>query len=169
MIAAFLLGFGIQVVLIVLQTNLLQFVALAGAVPDLALVVLVYLANRNGQMLGQTLGFASGLVLDFLSLAPLGFHTFLRTLLGAAYGRTKGNIFVDPILVPMVLVVVGTVAEGLVGAAVSAIFGLESIVGRLVSVGFLVEVGMNAFFAPFLFGLLKVIRPLVPQVRDGSA
>lgn len=168
----FLLSTGIAAGLIVLQSNVLHFVAIAGAIPDLALILLVFVANKNGPMLGQLTGFASGLVYDFLSLAPLGFHSLTRTVVGALYGKSRGNIFVDPILVPMLLVVVATLVKGILGALLSAVFLLDDVAGRVFSVSFLVEIGLNAFFAPFVFGLLKLIKPLAPklsgELRDGS-
>ncbi len=169
----FLVSTAIAAGLVLLQSNVLHLLAIAGAIPDLALIVLVFVSNKNGPMVGQLTGFASGLVYDFLSLAPLGFHSFARTVIGALYGKSRGNIFVDPILVPMLLVVVATVVKGVLGALLSAVFLLDDVAGRVFSVAFLVEIGLNAFFAPFVFGLLKLIKPLAPklgtELRDGSA
>jgi rod shape-determining protein MreD len=53
------------------STVFLRLVIYVRAVPDLALCVLVYSAYVNGIMTGQLTGFFSGLLLDFLSAAPL--------------------------------------------------------------------------------------------------
>jgi rod shape-determining protein MreD len=59
-------------VAIVIQSTLLHWVALRGVKPDLALIVLVFVSVRRGSMTGQITGFASGILEDLLSLAPVG-------------------------------------------------------------------------------------------------
>jgi len=67
---------AVTAVLILLQSTVMHYIAICGVVPDLSLMAVVYLANQNGRLHGQSLGFAGGLIEDFLSLAPLGFHTW---------------------------------------------------------------------------------------------
>ena len=67
---------------VLLQTTLLPFVAIRGVKPDLALIILVFVSIRKGAMTGQISGFAAGIMEDFLSLSPLGFHAFFRTCVG---------------------------------------------------------------------------------------
>ncbi|MCK5007202.1 MAG: rod shape-determining protein MreD, partial [Spirochaetales bacterium] len=70
---AFLLSSGLIAVAVVLQSTLLHWVAVRGVIPDLGLIVLVFVAIRRGSMTAQLSGFASGVVEDVLSLSPLGF------------------------------------------------------------------------------------------------
>jgi rod shape-determining protein MreD len=87
----------------ILQSTLLSHLAVYHAVPDLALGILVFSAYVNGSMTGQLTGFASGLLLDFLSAAPLGLNAFVRTLIGAAAGLMNGTFFLDAVFLPMAL------------------------------------------------------------------
>jgi rod shape-determining protein MreD len=95
----------------VLQSTLLARVPVFGATPDIALVILVYTAYEYGVMIGQASGFAGGLLLDFLSAAPLGFNMLLRTSLGAGVGLLKGNFSLDAIFLPAALAAVATLAK----------------------------------------------------------
>lgn len=52
---------------ILLQTTLAQFLAVAGLAPDIALIWVVYIAIRRGQIAGTTAGFVVGVTLDLLS------------------------------------------------------------------------------------------------------
>jgi len=160
-----LISSGLLSLLVLLQTNILRVIAIGGAVPDLALIVLVFLANRNGSMAAQVSGFVAGIVQDLVSLAPLGFHAFVRTLTGYLFGLTRGNIFVDPILVPVLIVLAATILKGVLTALLAAVFGISSAFAGLFSTTFLIELLYNAVLAPFLFGLLGVIKPLRLDTR----
>ena len=58
---------GLTVVFLLLQTTLAQFLSIAGLAPDIALIWVVYIAIRRGQIAGTTAGFAMGVALDLLS------------------------------------------------------------------------------------------------------
>ncbi len=160
-----LLSSGVLSLLVLLQTNILRVVAIGGAVPDIALITLVYLANKNGSMSAQVSGFAVGIVQDFVSLAPLGFHALVRTITGYLFGLTRGNIFVDPILVPVLIVLAATILKGILTGLVAGIFGIGSAFPGLFSSTFLIEILYNSVLAPFIFGLLSLVRPLVLDTR----
>ncbi len=58
---------ALTIVFLLLQTTLARYLAVAGLPPDLALIWIVYLALRRGQIAGTVAGFFTGLVLDLLS------------------------------------------------------------------------------------------------------
>jgi rod shape-determining protein MreD len=78
----------------VIQVSLLSSIDLAGAVPDLLLVVLLSVALLRGALFGAVAGFAAGLVLDTAQLQTLGVTSLLYTV-GAywigRYGETTGR------------------------------------------------------------------------------
>ena len=114
------------VICILLQSTLLGKIAIRGVRPDLALIVLIFVAMRRGSMVGQVSGFATGFLEDLMNVSPLGFHSLLRTVMGYLYGLLSGNVFIDPFLMPIVLTVVATILKGLLSGIVSAIFGLSA-------------------------------------------
>jgi rod shape-determining protein MreD len=57
-----------------------------GAVPDLALVVIVAIALRHGAVWGAVAGFAAGLLIDIAVQAPLGASSLVLTPVGWAAG-----------------------------------------------------------------------------------
>jgi rod shape-determining protein MreD len=158
-----LIGTLILAVAVLLQSTLLTRISIQGVKPDLALIVLVFLALRRGSMTGQVTGFLSGLAVDALSLSPLGFQAFIRTVLGFLYGRFHGTIFLDPVLMPMAAVMVATVLKALLSGLLMLLFtaeggGFGPFGGRL-----WIEVGYNALAAPFVFVVLNRLKPLRPQ------
>jgi rod shape-determining protein MreD len=145
----------------ILQSTLLSRLALYRAVPDLALGIIVFSAYVNGTMTGQVSGFLSGILLDFLSAAPLGFNAFIRTLTGALAGLMKGTFFLDVFVLPMILCASATLIKAVVifllhlvlAGAVPAYSPVDPLLW--------VELMLNTLSAPFLFALLKVFKPLL--------
>jgi rod shape-determining protein MreD len=165
---ATIVAFVLLAACVVLQSTILGRIAILGVRPDLALVVLVFVALRRGSMTAQVAGFASGIVEDLVSVSPVGFHMLLRTLIGFLYGLFSGNVFVDPLLMPIVLTVAATILKGVVSGLVSLVFGLTSsgfgyFAGRL-----WLEAGYNALAAPFLFALLNLLKVFKQADKEGA-
>jgi rod shape-determining protein MreD len=139
-----------------LQSVVFRHGIVAGVTPDFALIVLIFTANQFGSLKSQTAGFASGLIQDFLSITPLGFHAFSRALLGYLYGLFRGKLFIDPILVPVLLAAFGTLLKAVFGYVLLAAFS-PAHASVVFSMQLAIEIGLNALVAPFLYGLLKVV------------
>ncbi|HVO38866.1 MAG TPA: rod shape-determining protein MreD [Spirochaetia bacterium] len=151
---------------ILLQSTLLNQVAIRGVRPDLALIVLVFVSVRRGSMVGQVSGFIAGIFEDFMNVSPLGFHSLMRTLIGYLSGLLSGNVFVDPFLMPMILTVIATILKGFLAGIISAIFGIGSS-GFITFTGRLwIEVAYNGVLAPFLFALLNLVRVFRPADKE---
>jgi rod shape-determining protein MreD len=73
---------------ILLQTTIAQYLAVAGLSPDIALIWIVYLSLRRGQITGTVAGFCTGLVLDLLSGSDgmLGLAALSKTIGGFTAG-----------------------------------------------------------------------------------
>lgn len=147
-----------SIIAAVLQSTLLPRLAIYGVVPDLALAVLVFTAYVNGSMTGQLTGFSSGLALDFLSAAPLGFNALVRTVIGATAGLLQGTFFLDVVVLPMVLCAAATLLKALLAALLHFLFA-----GALPSYSFTtpllwIEMALNTVLAPFLFAFLKLFK-----------
>jgi rod shape-determining protein MreD len=151
---------------VLLQSTVLRWVALKGVKPDLALIVLVFVAVRRGSMAAQVSGFLAGLLEDSLSLSPLGFNALLRTVLGFFYGLTAGSIFVDPLLMPVLLILVATILKGLASCLLVVIFRIPAPGFQIFAGPLWIEVGYNALLAPFLFAPLRRLRALAPREKD---
>lgn len=163
---AFLLSSGLIAVAVVLQSTLLHWVAVRGVIPDLGLIVLVFVAIRRGSMTAQLSGFASGVVEDVLSLSPLGFHAFIRTVVGFLYGLTEGSIFVDPILMPVILIIIATLFKALISSLLVAFLSIPAVGFGVFAGPLWIELGYNAVLAPFLFGLLGLLKSLKPRDKE---
>ena len=141
----------------VFQSIVLKNGIIAGVTPDFALLILVLSANQHGSLKGQGSGFAAGLLQDFLSITPLGFHALSRTVIGYLFGAFKGKIFIDPLLIPILFAVIATAVKALLGYVTLAVFSPNH-AETVFSLSLVIEIGLNAIIAPFLFGLLKLLK-----------
>jgi rod shape-determining protein MreD len=73
------------IVLALVQKFLLDKLALYDVAPDAVLVLLVFIAQREGQSAGTTTGFFIGLVMDLLH-GTLGVDAFSKTIAGFTAG-----------------------------------------------------------------------------------
>jgi hypothetical protein len=77
-----------------------------------------------------------------------------------------GSIFVDPILMPVILIIIATLFKALISSLLVAFLSIPA-AGFAVFAGPLwIELGYNAVLAPFLFALLGLLKPLKPRDKE---
>ncbi|MCL2556936.1 MAG: rod shape-determining protein MreD [Treponema sp.] len=138
-----------------LQSTLLSHVALYGAVPDLVLGIVVYVAYVNGLMAGQLAGFFSGLTLDLISAAPMGLNALIRTLIGALAGIARGRVVLDYVLIPMALCALATMLKAGLLFLLSLVFQNSVPAYPLAAPTLWAELVLNTASAPLLFAFLR--------------
>ncbi|MDR3138644.1 MAG: rod shape-determining protein MreD [Treponema sp.] len=150
------------------QSTLLAFVTvhIHFPVPDLVLGIVVFTAYINGVMTGQVTGFFSGLLLDFLSAAPLGLNAFIYTLIGALTGFMKGTFFLDVLFLPMILCGCATIFKALLLFFLHFLFPETIPVYSVFHLIFWLELLLNTLLAPLLFGFLKLFKSLLIERRQ---
>lgn len=139
---------------IVLQSTVLEVIAIAGVKPDLSLVILVFIAVQGGMMAGQISGFTAGLVQDFISVPPLGFYALVRTVIGFLFGRLRGSLLGGPVILPVVLVAAATLLKGLLSWILGSVFSLGFRAGVFLGAAMWVELVYNSLLAPLVFAIL---------------
>ncbi len=85
-VGAVLLSLLVLIVAIYLEVALAIDARLLGAVPALALIVIVAIALRLGPLWGAAVGFASGLLIDVAVQGPFGASALVLTPIGWAVG-----------------------------------------------------------------------------------
>ncbi len=159
-------AFVLSIAAALIQSTLLVRLTVFGCVPDLALGILVYVSYVNGVMTGQTLGFISGIGLDFISASPLGFNSFVRTVVGALAGLLKGTFFLDFFILPFVLCVSATIAKALLVSLLSFLFVAAVPHYDFLSSKLWIEVALNGVCAPFLFAFLNLFKSVLRPRKE---
>lgn len=153
--------------LILLETVIVRELGIIGIEPGIYLVFFIFIAYAQGSMRAVLIGFFVGLAVDFLSAAPLGLHSFSLSLTGYLTGSLRGKIFLDPIFMPMVLMLAAGTINLLTGTLLIALFSLE-ISSHPFSGSFTVILLLHALISPICFGLLRLsgIVPLNLRSED---
>jgi rod shape-determining protein MreD len=76
----------VTLLVIVVQTTMVQFLALQGITPDLIVIWIVYLTLCEGQLAGSIWGFGIGLFIDLVSSSFLGLSALTKTICGFVAG-----------------------------------------------------------------------------------
>jgi len=149
------------------QAAILSNLMFLPVLPDLVLLVIVYVSFMNSSTTGVTVGFISGLLLDFLSAAPIGLNTFTKTLTGFIAGKFAGSFNLSKIIIPAAMGFCATVLKALTTLILSFFFGPSILVYNFAGSTFWLEILENTLCAPLIFGLLGLFSVLFIE-RQGS-
>lgn len=156
---------GVSTALIVLlslvQSTWLGSIAILGVVPDLGLLVLIWVSYKNGLVEGPASGFIAGLLEDAISAAPLGFNAFLKTVIAWAVGLLHGSFYIDRIFLPILLGAGATILKALASLLLGLLFDNRVQVYDLLGSAIWIEAAYNGLLAPFVFLLLSTMRKLL--------
>lgn len=166
MIRRWLLSFAIVSALVLVQSTWLDFIAVKGIVPDVSLLVVVFIAFKSPGAQGQAVGLASGFLQDSVSAAPLGLNAFIKTGVALLANLLSGKFYIDRLLMPALFGLLATVAKAVYLEVLGVFFR-----GAILSYDFFgsalwIEAAYNAVAAPILFFALKPVeRFIVPTER----
>ncbi|HRY81709.1 MAG TPA: rod shape-determining protein MreD [Spirochaetia bacterium] len=149
-----------------LQSTWLHAVAVYAVIPDLALLVIVYVAFQNVRTEGIAAGFLSGLLQDFISSAPLGFNAFVRTVVSFGFNLISGSFYIDRILMPMLFGGAATLLKALATALLAIAFPAFIHGYDFLDRVLWIETAYNAVLAPFLFLILGLLKSLFVTARN---
>lgn len=111
------------ILFLVLQTTLLDYVAIYGIKPNLIITFVIVASLVRGNIEGGTVGFFSGLALDLLFGSVVGFYALLGMYLGIAAGSVNRRLFRENLLVVLFFTFVYSVVYE------AAVYTLNTIMG----------------------------------------
>lgn len=159
MLKSFLISSFILLCATIVESSILSNISFLFVVPDLVLMCSIYFGLLNGKLFGETTGFVSGILLDFITGIPYGFNCLIRTIIGYICGIFSDTIIISGILMPMISVGVGTIAKTLLIELVALFFPNVNIyVTGFISNEFLFEFIENIVLAPFVFKFLGFFK-----------
>lgn len=153
----------------ILESSILSNITFLYVVPDLVLMCSLYFSMVNGKTVGETTGFISGLILDFITGIPFGFNCLYRTIIGYVYGIFSKTIIVSGIVMPMLSVGIGTLVKTLMVHLIALLFpNVHIYMPGIISYDFLFEFIENVILAPFVFTFLGFFKKsiAVTSVKD---
>jgi len=140
---------------LLLQSTIFAQIKLLGVRPELLYLVTIVIAILEGPQEGAIVGFAGGMMQDFLLNQPKGITALTLTLLGYAIGMARQYIVSPSPLLPTFLVGVGTAAGIAFYEIVAFLLGqLDEPLGYSVKVILLTAI-YNAVLTPIFYPLLR--------------
>lgn len=157
MIKSFFISLAIIFCATIIETSILCNLYILPVLPDLVLICSVYISLCNGRTFGELNGFASGLILDWITGVPYGLNCILRTILGYVYGFFANHIFIGGILVPVISVGTATLLKYLIITFISFFYTAISPVS-IFSMSFLYELLFNSVLSIIIFKFLSFFK-----------
>jgi rod shape-determining protein MreD len=169
MIRVFFASIAVLLGVTLIETQVFSNIVALPAVPDLALIALLFLSLHNGPLLGETTGFFSGIILDFISGGPFGLNCFVRTVIGFVCGLFRRTLNTRSFLVHIVLVFFAMILKNLLRALTAFLYPQGNImVYNFFSRVFAMELGMSIVATPIIYWILSLGKSLfiIPEERD---
>lgn len=155
----YLIMIGLILAGAVLQSTLLNHLAIVGVKPDLILLVVVFLGLFKGPTAGAIVGFSAGLIYDLTSSSLLGMNALSLTLVGFLVGLTRTRVYRENIVVQVALVFAATLVSNILFFLLSAVCGLAPRLGYGLGRIILPAVLYNICLTPPIFwGMRKLMR-----------
>lgn len=137
--------------LVYIQTTLLNILAFNQIKPDLVLIAVVFISLAYGNRTAMVLGFLAGLTQDFISLSPLGFHSFINVIVAYTVGLLGNNVSLTSWVFQLIITAVITVIKYLLAFFLISLFSISQNNSILMSSMFLIELVYNSLVAPLFF------------------
>jgi len=151
MIKRLIILLAIMSLIVLAQTTYLNQIAFNNVKPDIALIFLIYIAFRFGNIEASIAGFAGGLMLDFISLSPLGFHSSIFVVIAFIASLGKDLVSTDSYLLHFAALLGATFLKYLLASVNIAVFTIGQSVNPLLQSVMFIEIVYNMLLAPVIF------------------
>lgn len=145
---------------VLVESAILSNITILPAVPDIVLIVLLYFSVLNGKVYGESMGFYSGLFIDFLSGAPFGFNCLFRTVIGYIAGFLNQNINYTGFIIPALIGLLGTITKVFL-IWITSLFYTKIIPYDIISTSFIFELIINTLLTPIIFKFLSHFNKII--------
>jgi len=133
-----------------LHLALIPVLRVAGAAPDVMLLLAVAGGLVGGPLRGAVLGFAAGITVDVFLRTPMGLSALVFTLVGYTVGVVSTGVLTPSWYLPVVTASMASAAGVLLYAFVGAMLGEPMVNRRLMTIVGVVAVGNGVLALPVI-------------------
>lgn len=164
----FLLFFLVGIFLLLLQTTLLHLLPIGPVVPDLVLVLCVYLGLYHPSVSAALGSFLLGYSVDIVSSPILGLNAFAMSLVFLSVYFSSRSIWIQNPIVTSLVVLLAALVKGAAVVLVSALF--LSLEGFWIGAAryIISEALVAAVVAPLVFALLRRGQNYIEKFRPAT-
>lgn len=139
---------------LLLQTTFFHLVPFAALMPDLILILCVYLGLHQHSVGGTTGAFLLGYFMDNFAGNTVGLHAFAMSLIFVLVYLISRRLWMDNWIANIAVVFAASMLKTLTVAVLLVLYLSESYPWRQLLSTIWVDAILAAFFAPFVFALL---------------
>ena len=148
---------------IVIQSTLLQHIAIRGVIPNTAVIIIVSFALLRGSVSGAAAGFFSGLLYDVLFGNTMGFYALLGMAAGWLCGKFNTNFYRENYFLPAVL----SCAAVLLYDSTVYLFGIVQGIGfSYISILFNIVLPEAVYTAVFVIPVYRIVFAANEQLES---
>lgn len=140
-----------MVVALLFQASAVPHLAIAGAQPDLVLILVVLVGFSEGSAWSSLYGFGGGVVQDILGGQVVGLSAFSKAIVGFASGLVERTIFVENVLLPMGAIFVASIVNDFSYAGFNFLLGEQIALSKLFFDIALPTAAYNALLMPLVY------------------
>ncbi len=118
----------IALLLVVMQMTIAHRIALAGAVPDLMIILVVALVLPRGPVFAVIVGFLLGFLQDLGNASFLGMNALAKSVIAYGIARLGGGLLPENVLFKGVVIVAACLVNDLLTLCVTTSFSIGSII-----------------------------------------
>ncbi len=167
MIKSLIVNVLIASALVLLQSTFMHYIAVYGVIPDMVLIFILFVSLKEGSRKGEILGFSAGLLVDFLSLAPLGFHGLVYAVIGFFAGLPNRNVSTESLLTQTLFITLAITVKYILSSLLIAVFTIETTSFSLLGQNFLFEFIYTILLVPLFFTIANKIYEVSHKKRVG--
>ncbi|MCQ2981547.1 MAG: rod shape-determining protein MreD [Treponemataceae bacterium] len=157
--------FAFILVFLFLEAAVLSNITFFPVLPDFLLILTLYAGLNQDCIAGETNGFVSGLLLDFLSASPLGLNGVIRTLIGFLSGIFSQTINISGFFIPCLIGGLATLIKALLTGFTAFFFPNAVYTYDIISPLLWQETLCNMVFTPILFQFFRHFSFFEPGER----
>ena len=150
----------------ILQTTLFRWIAIAGIIPNTALIIVVCYAILRDDTEGALVGFFSGLLQDLLFGRIIGTSAFLMMIIGYFSGKPFRDFFKETYIVPIILVAIAGLSYEFMYYVINFLLQGRTNFMRYLGQIILPTVAYNLIISVFIYRLIYGIDRRLNQRED---
>lgn len=167
-IGVFILFFLVFLILYFLQANFFSWFTIAGIMPNLFIIFILFIGLFAGRNIGITAGILFGICLDFFIGKSLGISSIMLGIVGFLGGYFDKN-FSKESRITIMLMIAGCTAVYEIGSYVCSVFLLSVQPEILIfTKKVLIEMGYNVLLIIILYPLFQTLGYAIEDVYKGS-
>ena len=138
-------------IIIVIQTTILANLYFLPILPDLLLIFIMFIAFFDGSVIGMTVAFIAGFMMDCASLAPFGLNSFYLVQIAFVMAELRKSFAAKNLFLPCFTTIIFTFYKAVSFLILSFFYGKSIKLYDFTNYIFWCELLLNVVISPFLF------------------